>query len=89
MPRGDDMVAGPDLPHQRRGHRRHAGRGGARGFRAFEQGHALLEHGDGRIAETAVLEALVRAGETAFRDLGAVVDKALGEKQSLRSFAET
>ena len=40
----DDMVARLDLPHQRDGDGRHAGRGRARSLRAFERGDALLEH---------------------------------------------
>ena len=42
--RRDDVVAGAHQAHQRGGHRRHAGRGRARGLGAFERRHALLEH---------------------------------------------
>ena len=82
------MVPRPDLTHQCRRDRGHAGGGGARGLGAFEQGHALLEHGDRRVAEAAVLKPFVFAGEAAFRDFGAVIDEALGEEQSLRGFSE-
>ena len=46
---GDHVIAGPHHAHQSRGDRGHAGCGRARGLRAFERGHALLEHGDGRV----------------------------------------
>ena len=71
------MIARPQLPHQGGGDRGHARCGGPRRFGAFEQGHALFEHGDGRIAEAAVLKALILAGKPPFRDFGAVIDKAL------------
>jgi hypothetical protein len=48
-PRRDDVVAGAQLPHERRRHRRHAGRRGARRLGAFKRRHAPLEHGHGRI----------------------------------------
>ena len=81
------MIARPHLAHQRIGHGRHAGRRRARGFGAFEQRHALFEHRDGRIAEAAVLIAFVLAGEAAFGDFRAVVDKPLRQEQSLGGLA--
>ena len=85
---GDDVVAGPDLAHQRGGDRRHAGRGRARGLRAFERRHALLEHGHGRIGEARILVARLLALEAPLRAQRAVVDVALGEEQRLRGLAE-
>src|SRR5678809_1072086 len=46
---GDHVVAGLDQPHDRGGDGGHAGCGRARGLGAFERGHALLEHGHGRV----------------------------------------
>ena len=40
----DDVIAAFELAGQRQRHRRHAGRGRARGFGALERRHALLEH---------------------------------------------
>ena len=63
----DHVAAGAEqrLARRRRGRRpspgpsarrdrRHAGRGRARGLRAFERGHALLEHRHGRIGEARI-----------------------------------
>ena len=82
------MVAGLDLAHQRERDRRHAGRGGARGLGAFERGHALLEHRDGRIGEARILVARLLALEARLGLRRAVVDVALGEEQRLRGLAE-
>ena len=60
---GDDVIAGLELADQRHGDGRHAGRGCARGFRAFERRHAPLEHVDGRIGEARILIAGVFALE--------------------------
>ena len=70
------------------GDRRHAGGGGARGLGAFQQAHALLEHGDGRVGEARVDEAGVLVLEAGLGLLGAVVDEGLGEEQRLRRLAE-
>ena len=53
----DDAIAGLDQAHERGEDRGHAGRRAARGFGAFEQCHALLEHLHGRIAEARIDEA--------------------------------
>ena len=82
------MVAGAQLAHHRGGDRSHAGRGRARGLRAFERGHALLEHGDGRIGEARILVARVLVLEAPLGGERAVVDVALGEEQRLRGLAE-
>ena len=71
--RGDDMVAGLQVAEQRRRHRRHAARHGAARLRAFQQAHALLEHGDGRIGVARIDEARIlaleaRLGRLARRD---------------------
>ena len=87
-PRGDDMVAGLELAHQRRGHRRHAAGGGARRLGALEQRHALLEHRDGRIGEARIDEARRVAFEARLRLRHRVVEIALGEEQRLRGLLE-
>ena len=86
--RGDDVIAGLELADQRQRDRRHAGRGRARGFRAFERRHAPLEHVDGRIGKARILIAGIFALEARFGLGGAVVDVALGEKQRFRGLAE-
>ena len=87
-PRRDDMVAGLELAHQRRGHRRHAAGGGARRLGALEQRHALLEHGDGRIGEARIDEARRVAFEARLGLRHRVVEIALGEEQRLRGLLE-
>ena len=86
--RGDHVIAGLELTDQRQRHRRHAGRGRARGFGAFERRHALFEHRDGRIGEARVLEARLFVLEAALGLGGAVVDIALRQEQRLGSLAE-
>ena len=86
--RGDDVIAGLELPDQRSRHRRHAGRGRARRFGPLEGRHPALEHRDRRIGETRIEEAGLFALEARLALLGTVVDKALGEKQGFRGFAE-
>ena len=83
-----DMIAGPDLAHQRGGDRRHSGRGRACSARAFERGHALLEHGHGRVREARILIAGLFVLEAPFRTQGAVIDVTLGEEECLRGLAE-
>ena len=48
----DDVVASPQLAHERRGDGGHAARGRARRLGAFKQRHPLFEHRDRRIGET-------------------------------------
>ena len=60
------VIAGAELPHERGGHRRHAARRGAGGLRPLKGGHALLEHGHGRIGEARVKKALALALEARF-----------------------
>ncbi len=86
--RRDHVVAGLELADQRQRDGRHAGRGGARGFGAFERRHALFEHGHGRIGEARILEARLFVLEAALGLRGAVVDIALGQKQRLGGLAE-
>ena len=86
--RRHDVVAGLEEAQQRRRHRRHAGGRGARGFGAFQQAHALLEHGRGRVGEARVDEARVLVLEAGLGLLGAVVDERLGEEHRLRRLAE-
>ena len=85
---GDDMIAGANLPHQRRGDRRHSGRGRARRGRAFERRHALLEHGDGRIGEARILIAGLLVLEALFRAERGLVNVALREIQRLAGLRE-
>ena len=82
------MVARLDLADQRGGDRGHAARGGARGLRAFEQRHALLEHRDRRVGEARIDETRVLAFEARLRVLHRVVEIALGQEQRLRGLAE-
>ena len=82
------MIAGLQLPDERNSDRRHAGRGGARGLRAFERRHAPLEHIDGGIGEARILVAGILALEARLRLRGVVVDVALGEKERLGGLAE-
>ena len=85
---GDDMVAGLHQAHQRGRHGRHAGRGRARGFGAFERRHALLEHAHGRVGVARIDVARDLAGKARLALLGASVDIALREEQRLGGFAE-
>ena len=82
------MIAGLELADQRQRHRRHAGRGRARGFGAFERRHARLEHRDGRIGEARILKAGLFVLEAPLGLGGVLVDVALGEEQRLRGLAE-
>ena len=84
--RRDDMIAGLELAEQRDRHRRHAGRGRARGLRAFERGHALLEHRNRRIGEARILIAGRFALETRLGGRGILVDITLREKQRFGGF---
>ena len=86
--RRDHVVAGLDLAGERQRHRRHAGRGRARRFGAFERRHARLEHRHRRIGEARVLVAGLFVLEAPLGLGGAVVDIALGEKERLGGFAE-
>ena len=54
--RRHDMIAGLQRRQEHGGHRRHAGGGGAADRGAFQRRHALLEHGDGGIAEAANID---------------------------------
>ncbi len=84
----DHVIAGFHQPHQRGGDGRHAGGGRARGLGAFERGHALLEHGHGRVGIARIDVTRRLAGEARLALLGARIDIALGEEQRLRRLAE-
>ena len=86
--RGDDVIASAHLAHQRGVDRRHAGRGRARGFRAFQERHALLEHRDGRIREPRILIAGLLVLEAALGLQRVVVDVALRQVERLGRLAE-
>src|SRR5262249_10665619 len=75
-------------PDQRGGHRRHAARGRARGFGAFELRHAPLEHGHGRVGVARVDVARLGVVEARLALFGGVVDEALGGEDRLRGLAE-
>jgi hypothetical protein len=83
-----DVIARSDLAHQRGGDRRHSGRGCARGRRAFERSHALLEHGHRRVGKAGILIARLFVLEAPFRAQGALIDVALGEEEGLRGLPE-
>ena len=85
--RSHDVVARAKLAHQGREDRRHAGGGRLAGIRALDQCEAVLEHGDGGVAEAAVDVAglFVRRARIALR--GRVVDEARGEVERLAGFA--
>ena len=59
----DDMVAGLEPGEEDGGDRGHAAGRRARGLGAFEQAHALLEHGDGRVGVARIDEARLLALE--------------------------
>src|SRR5207244_498639 len=71
-----------------RGDRCHSGRGRARGGRAFERHHALLEHGDGRVGEARILIAGLLVLEALFRAERGLVDVALREIKRLAGLRE-
>ena len=79
----DHVIAGLEVAEHRRGDRRHAGRRAARRFGAFEQAHALLEHGHGGIGVAAIDEAFLVALEAGLGLLGAVIDVARVEEDRL------
>jgi hypothetical protein len=85
---GDDVVACPQLAHERGRDRRHPARRCARRLGALERRHAGLEHGDRRVREARVDEAGVLALEASLAILGRGVDVALREEQRLRGLAE-
>ena len=86
--RGNHMIAGLELPEQRHGDRRHAGRRCARGLRAFERRHPLFEHRDRGIGEARVLVTRVLILEAPLGLRGELVDIALRQEQRLGGFAE-
>ena len=86
--RGDDMVAGLELAHHGRGDGGHSACGRARGLRALDQRHPLLEHRHRRVGEARINEARIVALEARLRKLHRVVEIALGEKESFRCLLE-
>ena len=83
-----DVIAGLEWRENRGRHRGHPGGCGARGFRAFKLDHAALEHRDVGVGEARIEKAGVFALEARLALLGAVVDKALRQKQRLGCFGE-
>ena len=92
----DDVVAGAEQGigrhhpvarlHQacdRSEHCGHAAGGGARGFGAFQQRHALLEHRDRWVAEAAIDEAGLRIVERRLRLFRGLIDVAGGHVDRL------
>ena len=77
----DHVIAAPELAGERERHRRHAGRGRARGLGAFERRHALLEHRDGRVGETRILKTRLFVLEAPLGLFRIFVNVALGEEQ--------
>ena len=97
---GDDPVTGAEqsarrhhaiarlqMGEQRRGDGGHAGGRGAAGFRAFQKGEPAFQHLHRRVAEARILEMLDLAEEGLLGLLGAVIDKAGGEKERLARLA--
>ena len=85
---GDDMVAGLELAHHGRGDGGHSACGRARGLRALDERHPLLEHRHRRVGEARIDEARIVALEARLRKLHRVVEIALGEKESFRCLLE-
>ena len=81
------MIARAQLAHQGREDCRHAGGSRLAGVRALDQREAVLEHGEGGVAEAAVDVArfFVRRARVALRCR--VVDVARGEVERLAGFA--
>ena len=72
------------LAQERRRDRRHAGRRGARVFRAFQRAHALFEHVDGRVGVARIDEARLLALEARFGGFGACRRHSPASGRSLR-----
>jgi hypothetical protein len=81
--RRDDMVARAQRAKKRCRHGGHAAGGGACNRRAFQRGHARLEHRHGRIAEARIGKA-VGAFETRFGFFGGLVSVARRSGTALR-----
>ena len=82
------MIARLQITQKRRGNGRHACRRRARSFRAFEKGHARLEHGIRGVCETAVGVAFNLVLEARLGFGGAVVNEARRQEQRLGRFTE-
>ena len=82
------MVAGLQVAEKRSRHRRHAARHGAARLGAFEQAHALLEHGDGRIGVARIDEARIVALEARFGGFRVGIDEALRQEHRLGGLGE-
>ena len=87
-PRGDDVVAGPELAHERGGDGGHPARRRPRRLGALEQRHPPLEHRNRRIGEARIDEARILALEARLRQLHRVVEIALGQKEGLGRLIE-
>src|SRR5581483_3519653 len=86
--RRDDAIAGLHLTGQGGKHRGHAARGRARGFGTFEIGHALFEHGNGRVTKARIDEARLGIVEGGLRLLRAVINIAGREVNGFRRLLE-
>ncbi len=85
---GDDVVAHAQAGQEGRGDRRHAAGGRASHGSAFQRRHALLEHGHGGIAETAILIAVDLAFEAGFGLFRRLIGEAGGQEQRLGRLLE-
>jgi hypothetical protein len=85
---GYDVIARLQSCQEHGGDSRHAGSGGARHRRAFEQRHALFEHGNGGIGDATILIAWALALEAGSGLFGVLIGIAGGEDQRLAGFLE-
>ena len=83
----NDVVAGPKLAHQGREDRRHAGGSCLASVGALDQREAVLEHGDGGVAEATVDVAVLFVCSARVSLRCRVVDKARGQEERLAGFA--
>jgi hypothetical protein len=82
------MIAGLQPRHEDGADRRHAAGGGAGNRRTFHRRHALLQHGNGGIADAAILVTGAFPLEAGFAFLGILIGIAGGQEQRLAGFLE-
>src|SRR6478736_2674638 len=82
------MFSGIEMTHQRCRNRRHAARGAARGFSAFQRAHARLEHGHGGIGVATIDKAFLIPLEAGLGLLGGCINVARVEEDGLGCLAE-